>query len=58
MIRALQSTYHTWSERGQHWGSSRGDKDEDTDTHIDEYKDKDRAFKRKSSCIYEFSYSA
>ena len=47
MIRASQSTYHTWSERGQHQGSSGDDKDEDTDTHKDKYKDKDRALKKK-----------
>ena len=39
MIRASQSTYHTWSERGQHRGSSGDDKDK--------YKDKDRSFKKK-----------
>merc|ERR1712016_83982 len=47
MIRASQSTYHTWLERGQHQGSSGDDKDEDTDTHKDKYKDKDRALKKK-----------
>ena len=47
MNRASESTYHTWSEIGQHRGSSGDDKD--TDTHKDKYKDKgkDRSFKKK-----------
>ena len=59
-ISASPPTYHTSPERGQRLGSSGDDKDDDKDTHKDKYKDKDRAFKtrRKSSCIYKFSYSA
>ena len=47
MIRASDSTYHTWLERGHHQVSSGDDKDKDKDTHKDKYKDKDRAFKKK-----------
>ena len=59
-ISASPPTYHTSPERDQRLGSSGDDKDDDKDTHKDKYKDKDRAFKtrRKSSCIYKFSYSA
>ena len=41
MIRASDSTYHTWLERGQHQVSSGDDKDKYKDTQI-KYKDKDR----------------
>ena len=51
MIRASHSTYHTWSERGQHRGSSGDDKDKDKDTHKDEYKDKD-SFQEESLPVY------
>ena len=47
MIRATDSTYHTWLEGGQHRVSSGDDKDKDKDTHKDKYKDKDRALKKK-----------
>ena len=38
MISAFQSTIHTSSERGQHWGSTGEDKYNDKD----KYKEKDK----------------
>ena len=57
MICALQSTYHTWLERGQHWGSSGDDKDSDKHTKTNtRLKTLTEILRRKSSCIYKLSY--
>ena len=52
MIRASDTTYHTWLERGHHQVSSGDNKDKDKDTHKHKYKDKDRAFKKESLPVY------